>query len=111
VTAVGTKSIPFLETQGLRLITLLSEQQAPVAVSFSVPVSTPIRVVVSHSEILKPEEETRVLGVVTDPSLGLEQARTTFGRFTQAKLEFAKQSSDSAVSAKAAALLSQLWSQ
>ena len=85
----AAKSIPFLETQGLRLIALLGEEQEPASVSFSVPVSTRQRVVVSHSEILKPEEEARVLDVVTDPSVGLEQALATFGRFTQAKLEFA----------------------
>ncbi|HEY3253711.1 MAG TPA: hypothetical protein VGJ91_07170, partial [Polyangiaceae bacterium] len=91
----SAKSIPFLETQGLRLIALLDEQQETAALSFSSPVSAQQRVIVSHSEILKPEEEARVLSVLTDPSVDAEQALETLGRFTQAKLEFAVQSADS----------------
>jgi hypothetical protein len=106
----AAKSIPFLETQGLRLIALLGEAQEPAAVSFSVPVSAQQRVVLSHSEILKPEEEGRVVRVVMDPSVGLEQARASFGRFTQAKLEFAEQSADASASERAAALLAELRS-
>jgi hypothetical protein len=71
-------------------------------------VSKQQRVVISHSEILKPEEEARVLGVVMDPSVGVDQALATFGRFTQAKLEFAAQSADASLSAKASGLLTQL---
>ena len=104
----AAKSIPFLETQGLRLIALLSDELEPVAVSFSSPLARQQRVIVSHSEILKPEEEARVLSVVTDPSVGAEQALATLGRFTQAKLEFAEQSTDASVSAKASSLLSEL---
>ena len=104
----AAKSIPFLETQGLRLIALLSDELEPVTVSFSSPLAGQQRVIISHSEILKPEEETRVLGVVTDPSVGAEQALATLGRFTQAKLEFAEQSSDPSVSAKATSLLTEL---
>lgn len=104
----AAKSIPFLETQGLRLIALLSDELEPVAISFASPVASQQRVIVSHSEILKPEEEARVLGVVTDPSVGAEQALATLGRFTQAKLEFAEQSSDPSVSAKASSLLTEL---
>lgn len=66
------------------------------------------RVVLSHSEILKPEEEGRVLRVVMDPSVGLQQARASFGRFTQAKLELAAQSADFSASVRAAALLTEL---
>jgi hypothetical protein len=104
----AAKSIPFLETQGLRLIALLGEDQEPAAVSYSTPVAARQRVVLSHSEILKPEEEGRVLRVVMDPSVGLEQARASFGRFTQAKLELAAQSADFSASVRAAALLTEL---
>jgi len=107
----AAKSIPFLETQGLRLIALLAEEQEPASVSFSSPVSARQRVVLSHSEILKPEEEGRVLLEVMDPSVGLERARASFGRFTQAKLEFAARNSDSSVSQRAAALLGELRAQ
>lgn len=102
------KSIPFLETQGLRLISLLNEESAPVAVSFSSPVARDRRVVVSHSEILKPEEEARVLGVVADPALGAAQAPSVLGRFTEAKLEFAAFHGDSVVRERSAALLGEL---
>ena len=104
----AAKSIPFLETQGLRLIALLPEEQEPVSVSFSKPVSARQRVVLSHSEILKPEEEGRVLLEVLDPSVGLERARASFGRFTQAKLEFAAHSSELSASQRATALLAEL---
>jgi hypothetical protein len=104
----AAKSIPFLETQGLRLIALLGEDQEPPAVSYSTPVAARQRVVLSHSEILKPEEEGCVLRVVMDPSVGLEQARASFGRFTQAKLELAAQSAHSSASVRAAALLTEL---
>lgn len=104
----AAKSIPFLETQGMRLIALLSDELEPVVVSFSSPPGSQQRVIVSHSEILKPEEEARVLGVVTDPSVDAAGALATLGRFTQAKLEFAVQSTDPSVSARAASLLAEL---
>lgn len=104
----ASKSIPFLETQGMRLIALLNEDLQPVVVSFSAPVASQQRVILSHSEILKPEEEARVLDVVRDPRLGAEQALATLGRFTRAKLEFAEQSADPEVSANATTLLGEL---
>jgi len=104
----SAKSIPFLETQGLRLVALLSEELEPATLSFSIPVSSQQRVVLSHSEILKPEEEARVLGVVMDPSVGAEQALSTLGRFTEAKLEFAEKNAEVTVSAKATALLAEM---
>jgi hypothetical protein len=104
----AAKSIPFLETPGLRLIALLDEEQEPASVSFSVPLTGQQRVVLSHSEILKPEEEERVLRVLIDPNLVADGAPATFGRFTQGKLEFAEQSSDASASARATALLAEL---
>jgi hypothetical protein len=106
----AAKSIPFLETQGLRLIALLDEAEEPATVSFSVPVSAQQRVVISHSEVLKPEEEARVVREVMDPAVGLERARASFGRFTQAKLEFAAQSADVSASERAKTLLIELRS-
>jgi len=107
----AAKSIPFLETQGLRLIALLDEEQEPASVSFSQPVAMRQRVVVSHSEILKPDEESRVVAEVMDPSIGIAEARASFGRFTQAKLEFVAKSTDGSASARAAALLTELRAQ
>jgi len=88
----------------------LRDELEPVAVSFSTPLATQQRVIISHSEILKPEEEARVLGVVIDPSVSADQALSTFGCFTQAKLEFTEQSADPSVSAKATTLLAELRS-
>ena len=102
------KSIPFLETEGLRLITLLDEDQEPAQVSFSSPVVQQQHVVVSHSEVLLPDEEARVLSVVADPSIGAEQVTTALGRFTQGKLEFALKNGDAAVSERSATLLNEL---
>jgi len=106
----AAKSLPFLETPGLRLIALLDEDQGAAAVSFPASVSGQQRVVLSHSEILKPEEEARVLSALIDPGVGVEQALASFGRFTQAKLEFAEQSPDLGASSRAAALLTELRS-
>jgi len=102
----AAKSIPFLETQGLRLVSLLTDELEPVAVSFSASLVSQKRVIVSHSEILKPEEEARVLGIV--PDLDADQALSALGRFTRAKLEFAEQDADPGVSARASSLLSEL---
>ena len=108
VAMAQAKSIPFLETQGLRLIALLNEDAKPVAVSFSSPVAQSRRVVVSHSEILKPEEEARVLAVVSDASLLARQTPTLLGRFTEAKLEFGASHGDAAARARSATLLAEL---
>ncbi len=102
------KSIPFLETQGFRLISLLDEGQAPAELLFSKPPTTLRQVVVSHSEILKLEEETHVLSVVSDESLDAATVATTLGRFSEGKLEFAVTSADPALSLRAQSLLDQL---
>jgi hypothetical protein len=104
------KSIPFLETQGFRLISMLDENQAPAQLEFSGSTTNLKRVVVSHSEILKPEEEARLLTVVADTALDAAQVTGDLGRFSEGKLEFATKSGDAAISARAATLLEQLRS-
>ncbi len=104
----NAKSIPFLETHGFRLISLLDASQAPATVEFSQPLATQRHVVVSHSEILKPEEEARLLTVVADDTLDVATVSGDLGRFSEGKLEFAASSGDAAVSARAATLLEQL---
>lgn len=104
------KSIPFLETQGFRLISLLDGSQAPAALEFSQPLTTAKRVVVSHSEILKPEEEARLLTVVADDTLDAGSVTGDLGRFSEGKLEFAASSADATVSARASTLLEELRS-
>jgi hypothetical protein len=102
------KSIPFLETHGFRLISLLDEAQAPVAVEFSRDDTNNRRVVVSHSEILKPEEETRLMTVVADVTLDAAGVTGELGRFSEGKLEFAAQNGDAVLSSRAAELLDEL---
>lgn len=104
----GAKSIPFLETHGFRLISLLDESQAPAALEFAQPLGSTKVVVVSHSEILKPEEEARLLTVVADDTLADAAVTGDLGRFSEAKLEFAATSGDAAVSSRAVTLLDQL---
>ena len=102
------KSIPFLETYGLRLISLLDERAAPTTLEFSQPATTSRHVVISHSEILKVEEEDRVMSVVADASLEAAQVTTELGRFSEGKLEYAAVNGDEVVAARAASLLEQL---
>jgi hypothetical protein len=102
------KSIPFLETQGLRLISVLEATEAPATLEFSRPLASRRQVVVSHSEILKLEEETHILSVVADESLEATEVTTELGRFSEGKLEYATVNGDAAVSARAASLLEQL---
>jgi hypothetical protein len=105
------KSIPFLETQGLRLISLLDVREAPTIVGFSPRPLKHQNIVVSHSEIFKLEEEERMLGVVADETLEPSQVQGDLGRFTEAKLEYVSVSADAAVSARAQSLLEQLRAQ
>lgn len=105
------KSIPFLETQGLRLISLLETREAPTLARFSRQPTSHKNVVVSHSEIFKLEEEQRVVDVVADEALEPSQVQSELGRFTEAKLEYVGVSADATVSARARSLLEQLRAQ
>jgi hypothetical protein len=103
------KSIPFLETPGLRLISLLQDAESPT--KLTVPTaSTHQQVLVSHSEILKRDEEDRALEVVADMSLDALQVASELGRFTEAKLEYVESVGDDALSLRANTLLGELRS-
>jgi hypothetical protein len=102
------KSIPFLETQGFRLISMLGEDQGPAELEFSRATRNRTHVVVSHSEILKLEEEARLMTVVADGTLDAAAVASDLGRFSEGKLELATTNSDLAVSARAQSLLDQL---
>jgi len=104
------KSIPFLETQGLRLISMLDVSEAPATIDFSATPSRLDQVVVSHSEILKPDEETRVLSVVADETLSAAEVASQLGRFSEAKLQFAASNGDDTVRPRAEQLLVELRS-
>lgn len=102
------KSIPFLETQGLRLISMLETSEAPATLELSVPTSMRRHVVVSHSEILKPDEEAHVLSVVADETLDAAHVFDELGRFSEGKLEYAVANGDEALGARARALLTEI---
>ncbi len=101
------KSIPFLETPGLRLISLLQNSEAPAKVTVAAA-STHERIVVSHSEILKRDEEVRALEVVADVSLDALQVASELGRFSEAKLEYVQSTGGEVLSVRAGTLLTEL---
>jgi hypothetical protein len=108
----AAKSIPFLETRGLRLIYMLDETEAPLSLEFSSRVERFQQVVVAHAEVLSPIDEADVLTLLaSDPQLDLATLSATLGRFTEAKLEFAQSQGDAEVSQRATALLSDLRDQ
>ena len=104
----ASKSTPFLETQGFRLIALLDATQGPAALQVHGASVTPHQVVVSHSEILKAEEESRILSVVADTSLDEAAVAESLGRFAEGKLELATTSEDASVSERAQGVLARL---
>jgi hypothetical protein len=107
----AAKSIPFLETRGLRLIYMLDETEAPLSLEFSSRVERFQQVVVAHAEVLSPIDEANVLTLLaSDPQLDLATLSATLGRFTEAKLEFAESQGDAEVSERATALLGELRS-
>jgi hypothetical protein len=101
------KSIPFLETPGLRLISLLQNSESPAKLTVAAA-STHRRVVVSHSEILKRDEEIRAVEVVADVSLDALQVASELGRFSEAKLEYVQSTGDEVLRVRAGTLLSEL---
>ncbi len=107
VAIADAKSIPFLETRGLRLISMLQDSEAPATLEFDAKTSRR-QVVVSHSEILKPDAEALALDVVADLSLDAEQVGAELGRFSEAKLEYVALNGDDQLRARAEALRGEL---
>ncbi|HET9953526.1 MAG TPA: hypothetical protein VFQ61_03430 [Polyangiaceae bacterium] len=108
-TIAESKSIPFLETPGLRLIYMLDAAASPIAMNFSSPVDRAAPVIVAHSEVLTPAEESRVLSLLArDAAPTLAETTSELGRFTQAKLEFAAQQDEPLVRERAEQLLHEL---
>jgi hypothetical protein len=104
------KSLPFLETHGLRLIALLEDGTEPVPISFASPVASEQHVLVSHAELISSEDEMAALAVVADPNVDATAAASMLGRFTEAKLELTAQNGDATVRERALALLEELRS-
>ena len=106
------KSIPFLETQGLRLVYLLEGTQLPMQVGFDQAVAEHRQVVISQGEVLLQADEAGVLSnLAAAPALDAASASSLLGRFTQAKLEFAAKNGDAQVRAESTELLAELASQ
>jgi hypothetical protein len=109
VAVAQAKSIPFLETQGMRLVYLLPNLQLPAQITFSEGIAEHRQVVISQAEVLLQTEEASVLSTLaTSGSLNVSSATALLGRFTQAKLEYATQSGDAQVSAESSQLLNEL---
>lgn len=101
------KSIPLLETLGLRLIYLLDDAHSPGAVALPGGFAAQRRYVVAQAEVLLPTEEQHVVSLLQE-GLTAEQVPSELGRFSHAKLELAGLSADPQLRAQAAALLQTL---
>lgn len=102
------KSIPFLETQGLRLIYLLDEQQAPAPITLPGGLAEQRRFVICQAEVLTSAEEANVVGLLDSAALAASDVTGKLGRFTRAKLEIASLIGSDHVQAEAGALLEAL---
>jgi hypothetical protein len=83
------KSIPFLETMGLRLIYMLDEAAAPRPVVLPRGVAGQRRFVVAQAEVLAPAEEEHVVSLLRAGTLQAADLAGVLGRFSRAKLEVA----------------------
>jgi hypothetical protein len=101
------KSVPFLETRGLRLIYLLDEQRAPAAIALPQGLRQERRFVISHAEVLAPADEHDVLGLL---EAGVEPSEipSRLGRFARAKLEVARLLGNEQVQQQSSQLLESL---
>jgi hypothetical protein len=102
------KSIPFLETQGLRLIYLLDPQQAPASIALPAGLAEQRRFVLCQAEVLTSAEEANVVGLLDSSELAASDVTSTLGRFTRAKLEVARLLGSEHAQAEASALLESL---
>jgi hypothetical protein len=102
------KSVPFLETPGLRLVYLLDEQQAPAPIALPEGLAARQRFVICQAEVMIPSEEQHTLELLRAPELDAVEVTLGLGRFARAKLEGAKLLGDAPVQAQAATLLETL---
>jgi hypothetical protein len=101
------KSVPFLETLGLRLIYLLDEQQGPAALTLPAGLSQQRRFVISHAEVLEPADEERVVALL-QTAIQPREVPEQLGRFARAKLEVAGLLGDEQVRQQSSTLLQSL---
>lgn len=108
--AIATsKSIPFLESHGLRLVYMLEQRDAPVSIEFSARLAQTEEIVVAHQEVLSLADEASVTSLLEqEQAPTLTDVTAALGRFTQAKLEFATLDVQSRAATRAQALLNEL---
>lgn len=83
------KSIPFLETHGLRLIYLLNDADAPAGVGLPTGVGAQRRVCIGQAEVFPQVEEAQVLELLDADDVSASDVAAELGRFARAKLEVA----------------------
>lgn len=108
VSIARSKSIPFLETHGLRLIYLLDDALAPAAIGLPAGIGEQRRVAIAQAEVLQPMEETHVLSMLANSELTAADAPAQLGRFAHAKLEGASLNGDAQAQQQAQELLQSL---
>jgi len=108
VSIARSKSIPFLETHGLRLIYLLDDALAPAAIGLPAGIGAQRRIAIAQAEVLQPMEEANVLLRLARGELTAEGAPAQLGRFARAKLEGASLNGDAGAQQQAQELLQSL---
>jgi hypothetical protein len=104
-TMARAKSVPFLETHGLRLIYLRTDRAVPQAIGLPEAVGDRRRLVVAQAEVILKSDETRVVELLQAGSLSADNVTTELGRFSHAKLELASLGGDAALQQSAAELI------
>lgn len=102
------KSIPFLETPGLRLVYLRTDGAVPQAIGLPEGLGARRRIVLAQAEVILKSDETRALSLLEMGSLSADNVTTELGRFSHAKLELVSLSGDAAVKRSAAELIQTL---
>lgn len=102
------KSIPFLETPGLRLVYLRTDSAVPQAIGLPEGVGARRRIVVAQAEVILKSDETRALSLLQMGSLSADNVTSELGRFSHAKLELVSLSGDAMVQQSAAELIQSL---
>lgn len=102
------RSVPLLETQGLRVIALSRGVAGEGAEVSTGAVTTTTTIELIHAEVIEPKEADRVQTLLAGDEIAVADLAVVLGRFAEAKLELASRTSDSVVASRALNLLSQL---
>jgi hypothetical protein len=102
------KSVPLLETLGMRLVYLLDEEQAPPPIALPEGLAARQRFVICQAEVLIPTDEAHTLELLAASDIEPGDVTSQLGRFTRARLEVAQLLGGAPVQSQAAALLETL---